>query len=218
MTNEYILHFIEYELQAIALIWMAVLYTIKLVQLSRLTMPWERAEPKGSPSGGVMYSYGAIFMPWSMESSKTHLWRWLEFGLYHIGALVAIVNTFTFPFAPAMMTLFVRVLFAVLIAPALVVGIFKLIRRIRKEELRIISTPDDFFSLISLQFFFFFGIIALLVGTPSWRMAYFLITAAFLFYVPFSKISHYIYFFFSRYLTGIRYGWRGVIPRVDSKL
>ncbi|MBC8174217.1 MAG: hypothetical protein H8E82_00975 [Candidatus Marinimicrobia bacterium] len=217
MTNEYILHFIEYELQAIALMWMAVLYTIKIVQLSRLPISWERGEKKGNPTRGVLRSYGTIFMPWSMESSKTHLWRWAEFGLYHIGALVAIFNTFTFPFAPAMMTPFVRVLFAVLIAPAFVVGILKLIRRIGKQELRIISTPDDYFSLVSLQFFFFFGIMALLVGTPSWRMAYFLITAGFLFYVPFSKISHYIYFFFSRYLTGKRYGWRGVIPRLESK-
>jgi len=155
MINENVLHFIEYELQAIALIWMALLYTIKMVQLSLLPMPWERAEQKGRPSAGVLHSYGAIFMPWSMESSKKHMWRWLEFGLYHVGALIAIVNTFTFPFAPTLMTPFVRVLFAVLIMPALLVGIVKLIRRMSKEELRIISTPDDYFSLISLQFFFF---------------------------------------------------------------
>jgi hypothetical protein len=43
-------------------------------------------------------------------------------------------------------------------------------------------------------------------------MTYFLATAAFLFYVPFSKISHYVYYFFAHYLTGARYGWRGVVP------
>ena len=36
--------FIEYELQAIALIWMAVIYTIKAVQLSRLAMTGKRVK------------------------------------------------------------------------------------------------------------------------------------------------------------------------------
>ena len=39
-----------------------------------------------------------------------------------------------------------------------------------------------------------------------------LVVAAFLFYVPFSKISHYVYYFFAHYLTGSRYGYRGVVP------
>jgi len=104
----------------------------------------------------------------------------------------------------------VKLVFAALIAPAMVVGLIKLGRRIVRPELRIVSTPDDYFALVSLQLFFFFAVMALLVGTSSWQLAYFLVTALFLFYVPFSKISHYIYFFFSHYLTGRRYGWRGV--------
>ncbi len=216
MISGDLLHFVEYELQAIALTWMGVIYGIKIYQLSRLPMPWERGPVRGNPSLGILHSYGTIFMPWSMESSRKHLGRWLEFGLYHIGALVAIVNTFTFPFAPGLMTQPVRVLFAVLIAPAILVGIIKLVRRITSPELRLVSTPDDYFSLISLEFFFFAAIMALLVDTAFWRMAYFLITAGFLFYVPFSKISHYIYFFFSHFLTGRRYGWRGVLPQAGT--
>ncbi len=212
MISDEVLHFVEYELQAIALTWMAVLYTIKVYQLARLPMPWERGQSKGSPARGILHSYGTIFMPWSMESSRRHMGRWLEFGIYHVGALVAIVNTFTFPFTPELMTGPVRWVFAILIAPAILIGLVKLVRRIVRPELRLISTPDDYFSLVSLEFFFFAAVMALLLDTPAWRMAYFLITAGFLFYVPFSKISHYIYFFFSHFLTGRRYGWRGVIP------
>lgn len=212
MISDEVLHFVEYELQAIALTWMAVLYTIKVYQLARLPMAWERGQSKGSPARGILHSYGTIFMPWSMESSRRHMGRWLEFGIYHVGALVAIVNTFTFPFTPELMTGPVRWVFAILIAPAILVGLVKLVRRIVRPELRLISTPDDYFSLVSLEFFFFAAVMALLLDTPAWRMAYFLITAGFLFYVPFSKISHYIYFFFSHFLTGRRYGWRGVIP------
>ena len=152
-------------------------------------------------------------MPWAMESSRRHFGRWLEFALYHVGALVAIVNTFTFPFTPQLMTPAVRWIFSVLIAPAILLGFLKLVRRIASPEYRIISTPDDYFSLASLQLFFGSAIMALLLDTPFWRLTYFLITAGFLFYVPFSKISHYIYFFFSHFLTGRRYGWRGVLPQ-----
>ncbi len=213
MIGESALHFIEYELQAIALTFMAVVYIIKILQLSRLKMPWEQAPKKGSSRQGVIQSYGAIFMPWSMESTQKSKWRWLEFGTYHVGALVAIVNTFTFPFAPGFMTWPVRILFAILIAPSVLVGFVKLYQRITKKELRIVSTPDDYFSLVSMQFFLFFAVMALLINTPVWRMWYFLITAFFLFYVPFSKISHYIYFFFARYFVGSRYGTKGVIPQ-----
>ena len=206
-------HFAEYELQIIALVWLFVLYIIKVFQLSRLPMLQEKGPRKGSPIRGGLRSYTNIFIPWSMESSKKHLWRWVEFGAYHVGALIAILNTFTTPFAPGMMTQPVRWVFAIFITPALLLGIVKLARRITSPELRLISTPDDYFSLASVELFFFAGIMALLVDTSLWRTIYFLITAGFLFYVPFSKISHYVYFFFAAVITGRRYGWRGVRPQ-----
>jgi nitrate reductase gamma subunit len=210
MNNVQWLNFVEYDLQAIALTWMATVYAIKAYKLCCLPMPWEKAPARGSARLGAASSYTSILNPWSRESSRHHKGRWLEFGIYHVGALAAIINTFTLPFAPQLMTEPVKVIFAVLIAPAIVVGFIKIGRRIRRPELRIVSTPDDFFALGSLQLFFFFAVMALLVGTPAWLFAYYLVTALFLFYVPFSKISHYIYFFFSHYLTGRRYGWRGV--------
>jgi hypothetical protein len=210
--NPAFVHFAEYELQIIALVWLFVLYAVKVFQLARLPMAYEKSPRKGSPVLGALHAYSNIFLPWSMESSKKHLWRWVEFGAYHIGAGIAILNTFTTPFAPGMMTQPVRWVFAILIAPALILGIVKLARRITSPEMRVINNPDDYFSVASVEVFFFAGIMALLLNTAEWRTAYFLITAAFLFYVPFSKISHYVYFFIAAAITGKRYGWRGVRP------
>ncbi|MFC2043718.1 hypothetical protein ACFLT8_00705 [Chloroflexota bacterium] len=206
-------HFAEYELQVIALCFMFVLYLIKIYQLISLQMSWERGPKKGDSLSGILLSYSVIFMPWSMESSRKHLWRWFEFGAYHVGAFIAILNTFTTPFTPEMMTPPVRLAFSILIIPAIVAGITKLTRRISQPEIRLISTPDDYFALVSVEVFFFSAIMALLLNTPFWRTVYFLITAGFLFYVPFSKISHYIYFLFAGAITGSRYGWRGVRPQ-----
>jgi nitrate reductase gamma subunit len=151
MTFDSALHFVEYELQIIALSWMVVLYAIKAFQLSRLPMPWEQAPARGSKAAGIANSYAGIFMPWTRESSKNHLWRWFEFGAYHVGAAVAIFITFSLPFAPGMMTRPVSIACVVLIAPAFLVGFVKLYRRFTVPELRYVSTPDDYFSLITLH-------------------------------------------------------------------
>jgi hypothetical protein len=210
-----IARFAEFDLQIIALAWLVVMYAIKSFQLMRLPVPREVSPRKGSGGAGVLRSYGAMFMPWSMESSKQHFWRWLEFAAYHVGAFFAILNTFTTPFAPAIMTAPVRIVFAILIMPAMLAGITKLIRRVSRPEMRLISTPDDYFSLVSVELYFVSSVLALLINDSLWRTIYFFITAGFLFYVPFSKISHYIYFFFAGVITGRRYGWRGVRPQPE---
>jgi len=47
-------------------------------------------------------------------------------------------------------------------------------------------------------------------------LAYFFLTAFFLIYVPFSKISHYIYYPFARWYLGRTLGHRGVYPLVKG--
>lgn len=202
--------FVEFDLQIIALSWLAVLYLIKAYQLSRLPMPREKGPRTGNPSEGILATYAHMFMPWSMESTRNHFWRWFEFGIYHIGAFIGILNTFTTPFAPGMMTTPVRIAFALLIIPAFFAGFFKLARRFTDPNLRYVSNPDDYFSLIALQLWFLSAIMALLLDVKFWNDTYFVITALFLFYVPFSKISHYVYYFFSGVIVGGKYGWRGV--------
>ncbi len=216
MSAETFLHFAEFELQIIALSVFAILYAIKAWTLARLPMSWENAPAKGSPGAGVAYSYAATVVPSLMSSATQHRTRWLEFGLYHIGAGLAILSTFTLPFTPQIMIQPVRILFAIFVALALVVGGIRLWRRTADPTLRVVSTPDDYFSLAAVEVFFFLTVMTLVVDAPGWRLAYFLVTAAFLFYVPFSKISHYVYWFFARVLMGVRYGRRGVMPRAGG--
>ena len=53
------------------------------------------------------------------------------------------------------------------------------------------------------------GVLLFLIGV---LLTYFLLTAFFLVYVPFSKISHYLYYPFTRYWLGRSLGYRGVFP------
>jgi hypothetical protein len=43
-------------------------------------------------------------------------------------------------------------------------------------------------------------------------LTFFLLTAFFLIYVPFSKIGHYLYYPITRYYLGRSLGYRGVFP------
>jgi nitrate reductase gamma subunit len=81
--------------------------------------------------------------------------------------------------------------------------------------LRQISTPDDYFSLILLTVWLFVSIWAVPNRPDQGEgplLTYFIMTAFFLVYVPFSKISHYLYYPFTRYYFGKSMGYRGVYP------
>ncbi|UCE41792.1 MAG: hypothetical protein JSV17_02040 [Candidatus Aminicenantes bacterium] len=213
MISESLLHFVEFELQIIALTIFAILYALKIVQLVKLPMPREVAPASGNPAKGVAFSFSTLINPFSMDSTTKHLWRWMEFLIYHLGALSAILATFTLPFAPKMMAYPVRIVFAIFIGLGAIVGISKIIRRLANPHLRYVSVPDDYFSLIAVEIYFIAAAGCLVYFTDGWRFVFFLITALFLVYVPFSKISHYVFWFFARIYLGIRFGRRGILPK-----
>ena len=82
--------------------------------------------------------------------------------------------------------------------------------------MRAISSPDDYFSLVLLTAWFLSAVLAAPNKTPDgqeWHLlSFFILTAFFLVYVPFSKISHYLYYPFTRYYFGKSMGYRGVFP------
>ena len=62
-----------------------------------------------------------------------------------------------------------------------------------------------------MEGWFVTAIPAVLTGGRKWLIAFFGITAALLIYVPFSKMSHYVYWLFARVYLGQRFGRRGVL-------
>lgn len=207
-----LLSFVQNELQLIVLAIFAALYAVKAIQIARRPAPPQGGIPRAGTAAGIASSYAMTFVPWMMDSSKRHLGRWLEYALYHLGAGSAIAATFLFPFAAGLMVAPLRYALVVFISAAAVVGVIKIARRFAKPELKVISTPDDYFSLVSLEVWLVTAVPALLLDRTG-MIAFFIITAGFLLYVPFSKISHYVYWFFARFLFGVKYGRRGVIPR-----
>ena len=77
----------------------------------------------------------------------------------------------------------------------------------------IVPIPQPSLALLTVWFASaFFAVPNDISGGEGPMLTYFLLTAFFLVYVPFSKISHYLYYPFTRYYLGRSLGHRGVYP------
>jgi nitrate reductase gamma subunit len=215
-----LLHFSEHTLQEVALGFMALVYIVRIIWFLGHKAGGERQAPTGAANTtkakGIIYSWANIAMPWAMESTRRNFFLYVQFVIFHLGVTAAIVLSFIIPYGPGLLASSAVVLFLqVLIGAALIVGIMRFIRRVGNPYMRAISSPDDYFSLTLLTVWFFFAVLAVPNETANgeWHLlAYFMLTAFFLVYVPFSKISHYLYYPFTRYYLGKSLGHRGVYP------
>lgn len=223
-----LLHFSEHTLQEAALVIMAIVYTLRIRWLFSFKGGRERQAQTGAsdttPRKGFIYSWAAVAMPWTMESTRTKAFFYTQFIIFHIGVTLAILLSFIIPYAPSLLSdyTFVITIFQVFIGAAFVVGCMRLYRRITNVYVRAISSPDDYFSIILLTVWFAFAFFAVPNQYQQGEgilITFFILTAFFLIYVPFSKISHYLYYPFARYWFGKSMGRRGVYPirRVAKK-
>ena len=216
-----LLHFAEHTLQEVALIIMAIVYTLRIRWLLHFKAGRDRQAQTGAvdttPRKGILYSLAVIGMPWTMESTRNKKFFYFQFVLFHIGVTLAILLSFIIPYFPSLLTYFTIIIpiFQIFIGAAFIVGCVRLIRRIRSIYIRSISSPDDYFSLILLTVWFGFAFFAVPNQYQQGEgilITYFMLTAFFLIYVPFSKISHYLYYPFARFYFGRSMGHRGVYP------
>lgn len=222
-----LLHFAEHRLQEISLLIMAIVYTLRIRWLLHFKSGSERQARTGardtSPQKGIAYSLFNIAMPWAMESTRRKKLFYIQFALFHLGVATAILLSFIIPYYPSLLNSqqFLIPLFQIIIGAAFLVGCVRLVRRISNIYIRSISSPDDYFSLVLLIVWFGFAFFAVRNEYRNGEgilITYFFLTAFFLIYVPFSKISHYLYYPFARFYFGKSMGHRGVYPiRRESK-
>jgi nitrate reductase gamma subunit len=199
---------------------MALVYITRIRWLLKFKAGKERQAATGpgntTPRKGIIYSWANIAMPWGMESSRKKPFFYFQFIIFHLGVVAAIGLSFIIPYAPELLEsqVFVTML-RVMTGAACLVGLARIVRRISNIYIRAISSPDDYFSLMLLTVWFFFAFLAVpnnYANTETHLLVYFILTAFFLIYVPFSKISHYLYYPFTRYYLGKTLGHRGVFP------
>jgi hypothetical protein len=208
----------------LALVFMGIVYAVRIKWLLGFKAGRERQAPTGTGSAqpwrSILYSWANIATPWGMESTRTQPFLYAQFVIFHLGVATAIGLTFLIPFAPGLLAVpAVGDACRVITGAASLVGVMRIVRRVGGKYMRAISTPDDYFSLILLTVWLFFAALSSTNDTSGgvWHLVtFFVMTVFFLVYVPFSKISHYLYYPFTRYYFGKTMGRRGVYPIVHQ--
>ena len=210
----------------IALVVMAVVYTLRIRWLLSFNLAKDKSAP-GHPGQstkqiGARDSLCNVAMPWSMESTRSPkgFTFYLSFVIFHLGVVAGITLAFVSTIAPDFLRIpVVAWTMMTFIAGAFLISLERIGRRILRPLMRLISTPDDYFSLIMLTVWFGLGVCTQAYLMGAWGMtsetiliAYLYLTSFLLLYVPFSKISHYLYYPFTRVYIGRALGHRGSYP------
>jgi len=209
----------------IALAVMMLVYTLRLMWLFKFKGARDRQKPgeQGDTSlRPALYSLGNVAMPWAMESTRKGMGFYFSFIIFHLGVAAGIFAAFISGlYPPFLETAVVAYIFTVIIGAAFLVSVGRIVRRIVRPVLRLISTPDDYFSLFTLTVWFAIGVLAMLylggaLEGEGYMVAYLFATSFFLIYVPFSKISHYLYYPFTRFWLGRTLGHRGSMSTIKG--
>jgi nitrate reductase gamma subunit len=208
----------------IALGVMALVYTMRIMWLLKYKPGKDKSVANDShgitAKRGARYSLANVAMPWSMESTRRNMLFYISFVLFHMGVVAGIAMAFISTLSPAFVASTpVAYTFGTLMACAFLVGLGRMIRRLTVPHMKLISTPDDYFSLLMLICWFGLGTVTqmFIAGSSTFTsinylVAYLYLTSFFLLYVPFSKISHYLYYPFTRWYLGKALGHRGSLP------
>ncbi len=189
---------------------LVILYGLRLISLVRQKKTIDLSHPKGDVRRGILEAFAVLIMPQKMESTRIHRVRYIEFVVFHIGVFANIVLSFAVAYAPGLLVLTVRAAGLFLLAASLLAGTSRLCRRATRPEMRIISSPDDYVAISMVLLFLLTGMLMLLRWEPG-IIAYFILSALFLVYEPFSKIRHYIYYPFVRFFYGTTFSRLGIL-------
>jgi len=197
-----------------ALAFMVAAYAFKIRWILKHTPGKEMTPPRGDHGKAIRYAYMTLAMPWELESLKKHPVRYAEFVLFHLGVAAGIGAAFVMDIWPALISqALVMKAAQAFLGLALLAGVSRMIRRMASPAMRAISSPDDYFANVTLNVWLLSAIFAVGQYSEACIFAFYAITSFFLVYVPFSKISHYIYWPFVRYYVGKHFGHRGVYPK-----
>lgn len=220
-----ILAFARGALFEVALLVFIAGMTYRLVRVILLGWQRDRVPAKGSKVGGAAISFlkGALIWPFIPRAKNTFTRNpiiYLAGGMFHLGLFVVILLGtahmlawksllgFGWPTLPLPVVDF-------LAAAAIVAMVILFINRLINPVLRLISGPAEWLNLL----FVFLPMITGYMMTHHMFFPYEVLYSihmiavdVMLIWIPLSRISHFVFYFFSRAIHGADFGKRGVNP------
>jgi hypothetical protein len=205
---------------------------LRLKEIMNRPFKEDLSRPRGSLRRGILYAFTLGMAPWEKESTRQHWVAYLRGIFFHLGIFAAFGVLFASPWLAAsgpvaasagwLVWGFARsaaLLIATLTGLGAILGYAGIVIRLRGENERALSLPDDYASVALTSTFTALACLTLLAAAlPALQPAFallaalfYLVTAVMAVYIPFSKIRHCVYFFYSKFFFGFNFGRRGVI-------
>jgi len=168
---------------------------------------------KGSDKLGVLYAFTLGMLPWKKESARLHWLVYLRGISFHAGIFAGILVLILSIFNVTSHNVLSLVL-SVLMWIGVISGVASIVSRAADPKLRGISNPDDYVSPALITLFILTGALHFigLLGT----VYFYVVTSILCLYLPWSKVRHCVYFFFSRGKIGAMMGHRGLLMMPGS--
>lgn len=174
----------------------------------------DKSRAQGSIGRAVLYAFTLGMAPWEKESTRLHWVAYFRGIFFHVGVFMALAVLFVSPWLKAIPPAIIWLAIAVTAVGA-VTGFAGIAMRLAEPNLRVLSLPDDYFSVFLTSLFVALAWVALL--WPGVLPIFYVVAAGLLIYLPFGKIRHCVYFFYSKFFFGLSFGRRGVIGQPKSK-
>jgi nitrate reductase gamma subunit len=192
-----------------------------------LLLRWhaDRVPAMGSKLGGILLSYlkGFLiwpFIPWVKNTFNRNPITYIAGGLFHLGLLVVIflgtahmlvwksLLGFGWPTLPLPIVDW-------LAAVAIIAMLMLFINRLINPVLKLLTGPAEWLNLLMVFLPMVTGYSMahhLFFPYPVLYSLHMIAVDILLIWIPFSRISHFVFYFFSRTIHGTEFGKRGVTP------
>jgi len=198
----------------VALIVSIVGIAFRLQEILHRPKKRDLSRPRGDVWQSLLYAFTLGMAPWEKESTRMHWVAYVRGILFHVGVFMALAVFFVSPWLAAIPVILSGSAMLVTAVGA-VAGFAGIWMRLAEDNLRALSLPDDYFSVFLTSLFTALAVVVLL--WPVTLPLFYLAAAAVLVYIPFSKIRHCVYFFYSKFFFGQSFGHRGVIGHPASE-
>lgn len=170
---------------------------------------------RGESVKGIVYSFGKGMLPWEKESASKNLPVYFSGIFYHSAIFLSFLYLFLIIFnfdIPQTLKTILNIIFIL----GFLSGTVLLLRRILADYLRKISIPDDFVANILVDLFLLLAILS--IFNPFFIHHLYIYSIILFLYIPSGKIRHCFFFFYSKIISGIFFGWRGVFEKNISEI
>ena len=187
---------------------------LKLKEIMNRPFKKDLARERGSVGRAVLFAFTLGMAPWEKELTRIHWIAYLRGIFFHVGIFVAIGVLLASPWL-GLIPKWIIWLAGAVTGLGAIFGFAGIFIRLSGPNERMLSLPDDYFSVFLTSLFITLAFATLL--WPSVLPAFYVVTGLLGFYLPISKIRHCVYFFYSKFFFGMSFGHRGVIGQPKGK-